>query len=274
MSDSAKIPPSEFDAYAQSYDAALQQGLSLSGEDKDYFAEGRAKWLARRLAELGFAPHAVLDFGCGIGSATPFLLALPGVRGLVGTDVSAESLEFARRMHGGERARFLASADEVPPGSVDLAFCNGVFHHIPLAERAAAVACVWRALRPGGLFAFWENNPWNPGTRLVMSRIAFDRDAITLPPPVARRLLAVGGFEIMHMDFLFIFPRLLRALRWIEARLSRWPLGAQYLVLVRKPQRVSDLVQRGVGLQPQIPTKVHRPCVLLLLQDIPTDVGP
>jgi hypothetical protein len=31
-----------------------------------------------------------------------------------------------------------------------------------LTHWAAAVDYVYRSLRPGGLFAFWENNPWNP----------------------------------------------------------------------------------------------------------------
>jgi hypothetical protein len=30
-----------FDEYADGYDAALTQGLSVSGEDKHYFARGR-----------------------------------------------------------------------------------------------------------------------------------------------------------------------------------------------------------------------------------------
>jgi len=49
-----------------------------------------------------------------------------------------------------------------------------------------------------------------------MSRCAFDRNAITLTPPEARRLLRSGGFEILRTDFRFIFPRALRALRKIE----------------------------------------------------------
>ena len=110
-----------------------------------------------------------------------------------------------------------------------------MFHHIPPAEREAAVAYVHGALRPGGIFALWENNPWNPGTRLVMRRIPFDRDAETLSAPATRRLLRAGGFEIERTDFLFVFPRPLRALRPLERRLARAPLGAQYLVLARKP---------------------------------------
>lgn len=70
--------------------------------------------------------------------------------------------------------------------------------------------------------------------RYVISRIPFDRDAITLTPPEARRLLGDGGFQVLRTDFLFIFPRWLGWLRRLEPGLTGWPLGAQYLVLGRK----------------------------------------
>ena len=106
-------------------------------------------------------------------------------------------------------AQFLLFDDYQPNERIDLVFCNGVFHHIPPDQRAAVVDYIYRTVRPGGMFALWENNPWNPGTRYVMSRISFDRDAITLTAPETRRLLISGGFEILRTDFLFIFPRLL-----------------------------------------------------------------
>jgi hypothetical protein len=108
-------------------------------------------------------------------------------------------------------------------GQTDLAYCNGVFHHIPLA-------------RAGGLFSFWENNPWSLTTRYVMSRCTFDRDAIMLSPPETRSLLRRGGFEVLRTDFRFIFPRKLRALRKIEDFVYRVPLGTQYQILCRKIQ--------------------------------------
>ena len=70
--------------------------------------------------------------------------------------------------------------------------------------------------------------------RYVMSRIPFDRDAITLTPPHARGLLANGGFTILRTDFLFIFPRVLAWFRAIEPLFAGLPFGAQYLVLARK----------------------------------------
>lgn len=94
---------------------------------------------------------------------------------------------------------------------------------------------IYRSLRQGGLFALWENNPWNPGTRYIMSRCPLDKDAITLAPPEVRHLLRTEGFEVLKTDFLFIFPRALRRLRWIEPLLARFPIGGQYQVLARRP---------------------------------------
>jgi SAM-dependent methyltransferase len=225
---------SGFDRYAAEYDAALAQGLRVSGEDKDHFARRRVAWLTGSLARLCYRPASVMDFGCGTGSATPFLFEMIGVTSVVGVDISARSLEYACREHGHTGAQFLPFSEYAPRGTVDLVFCNGVFHHIPLADRVAAVRYIHQSLRPGGIFVMWENNPWNPGTRLVMKRIPFDRDAITITAPQARVLVRANGFEVLRTDFLFIFPRALRWLRGLEPLVSTLPFGAQYQVLCRK----------------------------------------
>lgn len=225
----------DFDEYAADYDGALARGLSISGEDKDYFARGRIKWLADCLQRLGENPKSVMDFGCGTGSTALLFLDLINVESVLGLDISAKSLDAAKRTFCSGRTQFLLFSQYKPSEELDLAFCNGVLHHIPLKERAGAVNWIYRSLRPGGLFALWENNPWNPGARYVMSRIPFDRDAITLTASETRGLLQVGGFEILRTDFLFIFPRMLSWFRSIEPLLARLPFGAQYQVLCRKP---------------------------------------
>ena len=234
MFSPAPASRNEFDAYADDYDEQLEAGLAITGESKDYYARSRARWLAGRLAASSFRPRTVLDYGCGTGSATPFLLEDLGAEHVLGVDVSAESIRIARSRFSLEPASFALVGDVAPLGSIDLAFCNGVFHHIPPAQRATSVEYVFRALRPGGIFAFWENNPWNPGTRYVMKRVAFDRDAITLTPTESRALLRAAGFQVLRTDFLFIFPAVLRVLRWIEPMVAALPFGGQYLVLCRK----------------------------------------
>jgi SAM-dependent methyltransferase len=224
----------DFDRYAANYDATLSEALAVSGESKEYFARGRVNFLKQWVDRLGVPVRSVLDFGCGIGSGTRLLAEVLGAATVLGVDVSARSIDQARQTSPG--LRFMTLAEYAPACEFDLAFCNGVFHHIPPTERLDAVGVVFRSLRPGGLFAFWENNPWNPGTRYVMARLEFDRDAIMLAAPQARRLLSDGQFKIVTTNFLFVFPRLLRALRRYEPRLSGWPLGAQYQVLCEKPR--------------------------------------
>jgi SAM-dependent methyltransferase len=229
-----------FNSYALDYDAALNQGISLSGEDKLFFARGRVALLAHCLERLGFRPTTVLDYGCGTGTATPYFIELLKAGSVLGIDPSAGSLEVAGRLHASLPSRYLTPERYTPSGSVDLVFCNGVFHHIPPDRRAAAVKYIADCLRPGGLFALWENNPWNPGTRWVMSRIPFDRDAITLTAREARGLVRSAGLEVLRTDYTFFFPRFLRGLRGIELYLRRCPLGAQYQVLCCKTGRTAN----------------------------------
>jgi len=225
---------SEFDDYAGNYDAALNQGLALSGEPKEYFARERVRWLAAQLGSLGMRPVRVLDFGCGTGDTSPHLLEEFQARMVVGVDSSRESLDIARATHADPRLRFEALDDLEPSGRFEVAYCNGVFHHVQPEHRLNALRYVHRSLSDGGHFGFCENNPWNPGTRLVMRRIPFDRDAQLLSPPLARELLARAGFEVLRTDFLFFFPRALSVLRPLEARLASVPAGAQYMILCRK----------------------------------------
>jgi SAM-dependent methyltransferase len=224
----------QFDRHADTYDADLNRALAVSGEDKEYFARGRVEWLARCLRQMQEQPQSAIDYGCGIGDTCVILRDVLHLKSVLGLDVSVRSLELARARHSRLECRFLSFAEYAPQVDVDLVYCNGVFHHIPVPERAAAVDYIHRSLRPGGLFALWENNPWNPGTRYVMSQCAFDRDAVPIASPAAKRLLQGRGFQIVGVSYLFFFPRLLKALRGLEPSLARVPLGAQYQVLGRR----------------------------------------
>jgi hypothetical protein len=67
-----------------------------------------------------------------------------------------------------------------------------------------------------------------------MAHCAFDKDAVTLSPPEAKRLVRSEGFTILRTDFLFIFPRFLKLARPAEKLVSKLPLGAQYQILCQK----------------------------------------
>jgi SAM-dependent methyltransferase len=231
-------PPSEerplFDGYARQYDSCLNQALSATGEDKDFYAAARVGWTAKCLRELGLNSSSALDFGCGVGTTAPLLLSELKCESVIGVDSSSKTIDQARQKQANPRIRFFLLQDFRPRAELDCAYCNGVFHHIPLRERLGALRLVRDALRPGGIFALWENNPWNPGTRYVMSRCAFDEDAVKISAASARRMVREAGFRVLQTDFLFYFPRALATLRPLERLLHKLPLGGQYQVLCQK----------------------------------------
>lgn len=227
----------EFDDFAGNYDEALNEGLKFTGEGRDYFAAGRVEWLTKRLAAKGILVSTCLDFGCGTGGG-----CAPLVRGLkldyyFGYDPSSASITKARGLLEQRKVTFEHDDKVIPANAFDLVFTNGVFHHIPPADRLSCVKLAWHALKPGGWFAFWENNRWSPIVHFLMSRVPFDKDAQMLFPHQARSLLRFGGLEIDLTDYLFVFPAMLKALRPLEPLLCKLPLGGQYMVLARKPLR-------------------------------------
>lgn len=226
--------PQLFDEYADEYDRDLVKGISISGEGKEFFARERIRWLRRCLGAStdGFR---IMDYGCGIGSSTPYFFDYLKAREVVGLDISPRSVCIARERQGGDATSFNCVSEFVPDASFDMVFSNGVFHHIAVSERDAAVRFLVNCLKLGGVFVLWENNPWNLGTHIVMHRIPFDADARKISPNQAVRLIARNSCIVESVTFAFIFPNILRNFRWIEPSLSKWPLGAQYQVLARKP---------------------------------------
>jgi SAM-dependent methyltransferase len=235
MTNNEAKSSAEFDAYASNYDESLNRGLSMTGESKEYYANGRIQWMRQRLALHGCQSASCLDFGCGTGTSAVFLRDGLQVTHYAGYDPSSDSIAEARRHVLWPEASFTDNAEKLPAESFDLAFCNGVFHHIPPAERLAAIDIVLKSLKPGGIFAFWENNRWNPAVHWVMSKVPFDQGAQMLFPHQARRLLKTGGLNVLSTDYLFVFPALLKALRPLEPAVCKLPLGGQYLILAQKP---------------------------------------
>jgi SAM-dependent methyltransferase len=223
----------DFDQYAGHYDDSINQALRLTGEKRDYFARKRIEWLARCVAPKTLRRPVVMDFGCGTGSAAALLLDTLDASSYVGVDTSAAYLDVARKNQPG---RFYEICNYSPCQEIDVVYCNGVFHHIPVDQRGGAADYLWKSLKPGGLLALWENNPLNLIGRYMMSRIPFDRGAITLSAAEAKRLVECRGFLIIRTDHLFIFPRWLSPLRRFERHVSGLPLGAQYQVLCEKPR--------------------------------------
>jgi ubiquinone/menaquinone biosynthesis C-methylase UbiE len=161
------------------------------------------------LAELGpFADG--LDVCCGTGAG---MLVLETVceRRVTGVDFSAGMLAQARAAHPDATwvradARALPFAD-----GFDLAVSFGAFGHFLPRERPAVFDGIYRALRPGGLFALAIGAPAPPTSPAYWVEAGFDlvmrvRNAVWRPPFVmyyrttplgaVRDDLAAAGFEV------------------------------------------------------------------------------
>lgn len=230
----SKHPPL-FDHYADCYNEALGEALKVSGESREFFAHGRVAWLAEWLETHRRSVENLIDYGCGTGGSVPALLEQLRPSSYLGVDVSVASLEIARSLTHDPRCQFELVDDQPSLEIADLAFSNGVFHHIAPEARQSCLDWIWQSLRPGGLLALFENNSWNPATRYVMSRCRFDDEAIPLSPRETRKRMQMARFEILTTRYLFIFPACLSALRAIEPWVSAVPLGTQYVTVGRKP---------------------------------------
>lgn len=232
---------STFDSVANAYEQQLQLGLWLSGEAADCFVRGRVRMFRLLLTQFKITPPGyILDFGCGVGNAAQSLLDSFPNSLLTGVDCSSVSLAIADRRHASmpsfvDRLRWFHADGQLEPQSFDAAYTSGVFHHIDVSRRQVELNKIFNSLRPGGVFGLFENNPWNPGTRWIMSRIPFDHDAVCLSPVETRWRLRDAGFKILTTRYMFFFPRTLSGLRCFESVLSQIPFGAQFVVFAQRP---------------------------------------
>ena len=220
---------------SEEYDAMLNKGISISGENKMFFIEGRLNDI-RSVLKNRYTIKRILDFGCGIGDTTAKLAEyFPDATEIVGTDLSDQALDYAKQKFGSNKIKFINFDNFNLCDHFDLCYVNGVFHHIEPEKRANAIQMIYKALSKDGLFALCENNPWNPGTQYIMNKIPFDRDAQKINYLNCIKLLKSGGFtDIVEIRFLFYFPRVLSFLRRLEKKLVKIPFGAQYYVLAKK----------------------------------------
>jgi 2-polyprenyl-3-methyl-5-hydroxy-6-metoxy-1,4-benzoquinol methylase len=223
----------EFDRFAGDYEKILDRSVAASGEESAYFAEYKARYLARVVPPaLG---GRVLDFGCGVGLLAGFLARYLAPARLDGFDVSEESV---RRVDPALAGRGVFTADAGRLASdYGLIVAANVLHHVARAERQETLRSLAGRLAPHGRLALFEHNPANPVTRRVVERCPFDDGVELLPPKESSRYLETAGLRVVRRDYIVFLPRALAWLRPLEPRLAWLPLGAQYAMIGEKEER-------------------------------------
>jgi SAM-dependent methyltransferase len=223
----------EFDRYETSYEHDLDDAIGFAGQEHEFYVEAKVRRLLRLARRrLGSRPLHVLDVGCGVGLTDRQLL--PHVASLTGADVSSGMVEQARKANpsasyevfDGERLPF-------EDGSFDVSFAICVLHHVEPPDRPGFVAELARVTRADGLALVFEHNPLNPLTRRVVRDCAFDEGVQLLGRRELEGLLRGAGLTVSDIEYLLFFPWRGRGFAAAERRLTRVPLGAQYVVAGR-----------------------------------------
>lgn len=143
----------EYTALAGSYDR-----LTYDVEYTEIWA-----FLKELLSRAGKTPETVLDLACGTGSLS-VLLAQEGYR-VIGVDMSEDMLTVAaQKAQELENMPFFVCQRMERlrlPEQVDCAVCclDSLNYVTDPADCRKAIARVWKALRPGGMFLFDINSP-------------------------------------------------------------------------------------------------------------------
>lgn len=224
----------EFDRYEHSYREEVERAIGFVRQDLDFFAKAKARELLGLVERRVGNPSELiaLDVGCGTGETDHDL----GSRfsGFHGVDVSARMIEvasaanptFQYQVYDG---RTLPFENE----TFDVVFAICVLHHVPPTNWPRFVGEMRRVTRKNGLVAVIEHNPFNPLTRLTVSRCAFDEDATLLRRKTVERLFDQNGLDRCDARYIMFFPWDGSVLRSIEVCLRRVPLGAQYVIAGR-----------------------------------------
>jgi SAM-dependent methyltransferase len=221
-----KKPKVDFDDYTGNYNELLRESTDFFSPSEEYFARYKVDILRKQVPE---GARRILEYGCGIGRNIPFLReAFPDAQ-ILGSDISAASLEIARQSNPGVDF-FLEQVNGNDQGTFDVIFVAGVFHHIPPRERPAAMSMLYRRLSPGGVVVIFEHNPYNPVTRRIVNTCPYDEDAVLLRPVTLRGLLSGASLRMEKSEYCLFIPPSLSALLPLESKLGWLPLGGQYWV--------------------------------------------
>jgi len=229
----------QFDHYATSYEDLLKDPLRdvFSGGRSDFFHLRKAILIRDYFRQRGVDTRrqCYLDLGCGKGNLLSLLRE--DFARVCGCDLSTDMLSSVE----GIETRVQEDPLKIPFGSAefDLVTAVCVLHHVPPPGRLALTQEVSRVLKPGGVFAIIEHNPYNPVARKIVSRTLVDADAILLKPSETRHwLVSAGLVPEASSYFLFLPAAIFRRAGQLERWLTKVPLGGQYAVFGAKKRDV------------------------------------
>jgi len=224
-----------FDDYVETYKTEVQDSIGFIGQDVDFFIEVKAKLLLKLTRKYLRATESVkaLDIGSGVGLVDKYIKH--EIKDLYGVDVEDGVVEKAKINNPEVNYRRYDGASlPFEDNTFDLVFAINVMHHVPPVLWENFAKEMYRVLKPGGLAAVFEHNPFNPLTRKAVKDCEFDRDAVLLKHSKILQLLKNAGLKMTEDRYIIFFPFKAVIFRSIENILGWLPLGAQQYAAGRK----------------------------------------
>lgn len=225
----------EFDELSARYEELLADPIRdrFTGAASEFFHVRKRDLIRAYCKRRKIDTHALhyLDVGCGKGELLKLLRS--DFKHVSGCDPSKGMMEAGRLEAAGIATSVQADPGKLPydSGQFDFVTAVCVYHHIPPPARRGMTAEIRRVLKSGGVFAIIEHNPYNPATRLIVSRTPVDADAILLASRESRRLMTDAGLRVDHSEyFLYLPEKLYSHAAWVESVFKHVPLGGQYAV--------------------------------------------
>jgi SAM-dependent methyltransferase len=226
----------EFDRYSGSYEELLKDPIRdrFTGSGQQFFHVRKRDLIREHFSSLGVEARRLryLDIGCGKGELLSLLR--DDFDTVAGCDPSPGMLSSSQ----GVETRVQENPGKIPfdDGVFDFVTAVCVYHHVPPSSRLALTGEVNRVLKPGGVFAIIEHNPYNPVTRLIVSRTPVDADAVLLRASEARKWMQAAGFTCDAPRYFLYFPETIyrRTGARLENLLRGVPLGGQYAIFGTK----------------------------------------
>ena len=225
-------------------DISDHNGYQYTNSDKDiskYMSNSRTS--AAITNSTCFSGKKVLDIGCGDGVFTLELMRA-GAASVLGVDPASNAIESAKRralaagMEGRVRFEAVNLYDLEGRGEqFDIAVLRGVLHHVPLPEKAVAVAAA-----VADELIILEPNGCNPVLKLIERFSAYHRlheEQSFLPSTIDRWLERAGktptNRQLINLVPLFCPPAAARILKILEPIVEATPVlrlfgCGQYLV--------------------------------------------
>ena len=220
----------EFDYFSKDYNKLLKKSFPSALEEVNYFSSYKVKLiysLTKNKKNIN-----ILDFGCGTGTSLKIISKYFKSSKIWGYDVSKKFIKKIQKQKN--NFKLTSNLKKIPAKKFDLIFVSMVFHHVDKKNHHKILSYCKKFLKKDGVLYIFEHNPINPVTNYVFKNNPIDKNAeMILPKKLINKSLE-AKLRIVDLKYTLFFPKQLYFLRFLEKFLFWLPLGAHYLLTLRK----------------------------------------